>query len=388
MKKTVCMIGTGVVPIPSKFGGGTEIFIHEISKFITKKMSCIIIDRKWPNRKDEETHEGIKFYGLKVPKFKNIFLLRITEFLLGLKAVLKIKKIKPDIIHLHTVFTALPFTVFRFLVPETTKLVYTCHNPAWTVPDLELDKFNLLIEKIEHFVIKRCDFVTADSKTSRDCIIRKSGVNPKKIFAIYNFVDREKFSKRHRKSWKKRMGIKDPIVLYVSKLTPAKGIEYFVRSIPLVKEKIKNVKFVAVGPVSFEQEMENPWVKLVEQLGVSGDVIFTGALSNEELPEVYQSAEVFCLPTQKETFCIVLAEAMASGLPIVSSDLPSIKEVTDGASVLVERKNIQELAEAIGRLLISKKLRKKLIRKALLRSKEFDKRKVLKDYLRFYEKIQ
>ena len=387
MKKSICMIGSGVISIPPKFGGGIEIFIYEISKFISKKINSIIIDRKWMGEKSEEICNGIKFYRIEVPKFENVFLLRVTEFLLGLKAILRIRKIKPNVVHLHTTFTALPFAIFKFLMPKKLKRVYTCHNPAWTVPDAELDILNLIIEKIEKFVMDKFDFITADSRTSRACIITKSRIDPEKIFAIYNFVDIQKFSKRV-KNWKSKHGIKGQIVLFVSKLTRAKGIEYFIKAIPLIKAKVKNVKFVIIGPVSFEVKTKNPWIELADRLGVLEDTIFLGAVSGKELPEIYSSADIFCLPTLRETFCIVLAEAMASGLPIVSSKLKAIEEITDGASLLVERKNVQELSKAVIKLLKSKRQRIALGRRALKRSKLFDKRSVLKKYLNFYKELE
>jgi glycosyltransferase involved in cell wall biosynthesis len=388
MRKTICMVGSGVVSIPPKFGGGIEIFIYEISKFISKKMNSIVIDRKEAHEKNEEICEGVKFYKIEAPKFKNIFLSRITEFMFGLNALKKIRMIKPDIIHLHTVFTGLPFAIFRFLLPKNSELIYTCHNPAWTVPDNELDKFNLLIEKVEHFIMQKCHYITTDSKAARLCIIRKSGMSPQKIFALYNFTDTKKFSKKSKKIWRKKIGVRGPIVLFVGKLIPSKGIEYLLKSIPSVAKKFPNVNFVIVGPMSFEQEKRNIWIDTVRRLGVSKNTIFAGAVSDNDLPEIFSSADLFCFPTLRETFGIVLAEAMSAGLPVISSDLQTVKEITGGASILVKRGDINELSNAVIRLLTNKKLRKKLSAKAIARSRLFDKRKVLKTYLNFYEKCQ
>jgi glycosyltransferase involved in cell wall biosynthesis len=383
--RKLLMVGTGVVPVPPNFGGGTEVFLYEICRFVSGELDCVLLDRRWPGTPPEETKGGVRFCRAKVLKLDNVFALRLTEFLLGFRALLKARGLKPHLIHLHTPFTALPFALLRFLLPQS-RLIYTCHNPAWTVPDGELDPFNLLIEKVEGFVMRRMDKVTADSRTSRRWILRKLGLPPHKVVALYNFIDFERFSRAPRGLWKRKRGIKGPIVLYASKLTGAKGIDLFLKAAALVKRKFPEIKFVVVGPVTFEREAENPWVRLAGKLGISQDTLFTGAVDEEEFPLIFASADVFCLPTQRETFCITVVEAMAAGLPVVTSDLESLREVTGGAAILVNRK-VSEIEKALSSLLASKDARIKLGKKAREKAREYDKRRVLKGYLQLYRKL-
>jgi glycosyltransferase involved in cell wall biosynthesis len=380
--RKLLMVGTGVVPVPPKFGGGTEVFLYEICRFASGELDCTLLDRRWPGTPPEETREGVRFCRVRVPKVGNVFALRLTELLLGFRALLKAKKLKPHLIHLHTPFTALPFALLRFLLPQS-RLIYTCHNPAWTVPDGELDPFNLLIEKVEGFVMRRMDKVTADSRTSRRWILRKLGLPPHKVVALYNFIDFERFSRAPRGLWKRKKGIKGPIVLYASKLTRAKGIDLFLKAAALVKRKFSEIKFVVVGPVTFEREAENPWVRLARELGISQDTLFTGAVDEEEFPLIFASADVFCLPTQRETFCITVAEAMAAGLPVVTSDLESLREVAGGAAMLVDRE-IPKIEEALSNLLTSESARIRLGKKAREKAKKYDRKRILKKYLKFY----
>lgn len=381
------MVGTGVVPIPPRFGGGTEIFLYEISRFVSRKFSTLLVDRRWPGTLPEEEREGIKFIRVRVPKFDNVFLLRLTEFLLGLRALVEAYRRRVDLVHLHTPFTALPFALFRFLLPSKTRLLYTCHNPAWTVFDDELDPFNLLIERLEGYVMKKVDIVTTDSKTSRAWILRKIFLPATRVISIYNFVDLERFSKAPRGAWKKGRGIKGPVILYASKLTRAKGIDVFIKAVRLVKEEFPYAKFVVVGPVSFERKAKNPWIRLAEEEGVMGDIIFTGAVSEEEYPLIFASADVFCLPTQRETFCIAIAEAMAAGLPVVTSDLEALREVADGGAVFVRKGEVKEVAEALKKLLRLKILKNKLGKLAQKKARKYDKRKVLPVYLALYSHL-
>jgi len=127
-------------------------------------------------------------------------------------------------------------------------------------------------------------------------------------------------------------------------------------------------------------------VRLAGELGISQDTLFTGAVDEEEFPFIFASADVFCLPTQRETFCITVAEAMATGLPVVTSNLESLREVTGGAAILVNMK-VSEIEEALSSLLASKDARIKLGRKAREKAREYDKRRVLKGYLQLYRKL-
>jgi len=381
------MVGTGVVPIPPKFGGGTEIFLYEISRFVSQKFSTLVVDRRWPGTLPEEEREGIKFIRVKVPKFENVFLLRLTEFLLGLRALVEAHRRRVDLVHLHTPFTALPFALFRFLLPSRTRILYTCHNPAWTVPDNQLDFFNLFIEKLEGCVMRKADVVTADSKTSRAWILRKAGLPPGKVVAIYNFIDFERFSEAPKGLWKREKGIKGSVVLYASKLTEAKGIDVFIRAVLPVRREFPETKFVVVGPVSFEREAENPWVRLAEEEGVEEDIIFTGAVSEQEYPRIFASADIFCLPTHRETFCIAIAEAMAAGLPVVTSDLEALREVAGKGALFVRRGDVEGIADALKKLLRSKSLRRRLGEVNLKKARRYDKKVVLPGYLHLYQRV-
>jgi len=231
------------------------------------------------------------------------------------------------------------------------------------------------------------EVVTADSKTSRRWILRKLGLPPRKVVALYNFIDFDRFSRAPRGLWKRRKGLKGPLVLYASKLTKAKGIDLFLRAAALLKREFPEAKFVVVGPVTFEREAGNPWVRLAEELGISRDTLFTGAVDEEEFPLLFASADVFCLPTQRETFCITVAEAMAAGLPVVTSDLESLREVTGGAAILVDRK-ASEIERALSGLLASKNMRVRLGKKAKVKAMEYDKRRILKKYLQLYKKLE
>ncbi len=377
----ITLVGSGVVSIPPKRGGATELIIYELSKFLSKQGHDVtVFDLKEKNNKNAEIIEGAHYKRFWIPKFNNVFLLRFSELLFGVEAFIKARKNGSDIVHCQTVFSALPFAIFRLFGPK--KIVYTSHNPAWTVD--KNDMFNNIILKIEEFVVKRFNCVITVSGTMKKKMITRA--KTKNIHTIYNFVDVKRFSP-HGKGWKTRMKIKGPIVLFVGKLSENKGVEYFLRAAKIIIQKSPDVMFVLVGPMNFEYDGKNKWIDIAKKLGIRNNVIFTGAISDKDLPSVYSSADVFCFPTLKEAFGIVVIEAMASGLPVITTDLPVLREITNNSAIFVKPKDYNQMAQEIFNIIRMPQKIKKASKKSIVTSRIFEKSKIMKEYEEFYEQL-
>ena len=385
MKSTVLHVGSGVLEIPPQKGGAVEMIIYEICSFLSKKkVQSIILD----NRNESFVRNEIRTIGVAVPRFPGLFLLRLTELLFGLSSARKIQKIsgkEKTIVHMHTVFTALPIVFLRNTLSKSTKLVYTSHNPAWT--EENIDFLNAFIREIEKFVVRKCDVVTVGTEAARAKIMKKAGLKEGNIKTVYNFVDTGKFRTK-KYDWKKKNGISGRMVLFVGKLIPNKGVEYLLRAAPAVVERFPDTHFVFVGPASFESEKKNKWLELCKELDIEDSVTFTGAVSNQELYEIYKAADAFCFPTMRETFGVVLAEAMAAGLPVISSDIPVVREVVGDAGILVPRCDVKAIVEAIEKVLSDRKLSDGMKKKSLKRKEMFEKNEVLQGYLDLYQELE
>ena len=385
MKSTVLHVGSGVLEIPPQKGGAVEMIIYEICSFLSKKkVQSIILD----NRNESFVRNEIRTMGVAVPRFPGLLLLRLTELLFGLSSARKIQKIsgkEKTIVHMHTVFTALPIVFLRNTLSKSTKLVYTSHNPAWT--EENIDFLNAFIREIEKFVVRKCDVVTVGTEAARAKIMKKAGLKEGNIKTVYNFVDTGKFRTK-KYDWKKKNGISGRMVLFVGKLIPNKGVEYLLRAAPAVVERFPDTHFVFVGPASFESEKENKWLELCKELDIEDSVTFTGAVSNQELYEIYKAADAFCFPTMRETFGVVLAEAMAAGLPVISSDIPVVREVVGDAGILVPRCDVKAIVEAIEKVLSDRKLSDGMKKKSLKRKEMFEKNEVLQGYLDLYQELE
>lgn len=158
-------------------------------------------------------------------------------------------------------------------------------------------------------------------------------------------------------------------ILFVGRLEPRKGIRYLLRAFPLVKDAFPTSRLIVVGG--------GPFITYYRRLippSVRGSVLFEGRVTKEQLPLYYSTCHVFCSPALGgESFGIVLLEAMASGKPIVASDIEGYKNViqNEQEGLLVPPKDPKAIASAIIRLLADEPLRKKLGENAAKKAKEF-----------------
>lgn len=174
--------------------------------------------------------------------------------------------------------------------------------------------------------------------------------------------------------------LKDSFVfLTVARLEPRKDLKTLLFSAKNLLERYANLRFLIVGEGVQQQEL---W-QLNKQLETEKRVIFAGRVSDQELPCYYAAGDVFVLPSLYEGFGIVYAEAMASGLPVVSTTAGAIPEVVGEAGLLVKPGDAVQLEKALERIYLDKDLFCHLRDKALRRAREhFDTRK----YLRIFEK--
>ncbi len=110
---------------------------------------------------------------------------------------------------------------------------------------------------------------------------------------------------------------------------------------------------------------------LIHELGLGDRVTFTGYLSPSELPIIYNLAEVFLFPSFYEGFGLPVLEAMACGIPVVTSNVSSLPEVAGDAAIYIDPHSVDALVDGIRKILSDEDLRKSCIRKGLERSKSF-----------------
>ena len=147
-------------------------------------------------------------------------------------------------------------------------------------------------------------------------------------------------------------------ILFVGRLEKRKGLKYLLDAFSRLQWEIPNTRLLVVGPGDLDRESH-----CILSARNPQDVVFTGRVSYQDLARYYATADIFCSPaTGSESFGIVLLEAMASGTPVVASDIEGYKGlVTHGRQgLLFPKQNPQALADTLGYLVNNPDLRARM----------------------------
>ena len=147
-------------------------------------------------------------------------------------------------------------------------------------------------------------------------------------------------------------------ILYVGRLEKRKGLKYLLAAFSRIKWEFPNARLIVVGPGNLDKESH----LLLGERNIQ-DVVFVGGAPYLDLPRYYQTADIFCAPsTGKESFGIVLLEAMAASKPVVATNIEGYSGViTHGQEgLLVPPKDEESLAQALGTLIEDSELRRQL----------------------------
>jgi phosphatidylinositol alpha-mannosyltransferase len=175
-------------------------------------------------------------------------------------------------------------------------------------------------------------------------------------------------------------------ILFVSRLEKRKGLNYLLEAFKQVKREIPNSRLIIVGPGT---RLRRGYERGVRRSGLQ-DVVFTGLIPYEELPRYYKTADVFCAPaTGRESFGIILLEAMAVGKPVVASKIEGYASVlghnVDG--LLVPPADKDMLARALLSLLTDESLRREMGARGRAKALDYSWERIARNVLSYYMRV-
>jgi glycosyltransferase involved in cell wall biosynthesis len=203
--------------------------------------------------------------------------------------------------------------------------------------------------------VRAADAIIAVSRHTKRDIIELYGAPAQKIHVIYEGID-ERFSPVDAvgvKAVRQKYRIERPYLLMVGTLEPRKNHVAALRALARLKADGFPHCLVIAGGHGW---LFDPIQSLVEELGLTPDVIFTGRVPDEDLPALYSGADCFLMPSLYEGFGFPVLEAMACGTPVVSSNVSSLPEVAGDAAFLVDPEDEAALTSAVSRILIAPEL--------------------------------
>ncbi len=286
-----------------------------------------------------------------------------------------------DLIHVHY---AIPHASAAYLAKQILKYK-GIHVPVITTlhgTDITLVGRDPSFEPVVTFSINESDGVTAVSESLKNDTYAEFEILSN-IEVIPNFIDLERFKKQPKEHFKLAICPNgEKLLMHTSNFRKVKRIEDIIHVFAKVQKQIPS-KLLLVGDGPERTGIE----ALCRELGVSHDVRFLGKLDTIE--EALSLADLFLLTSEKESFGLAALEAMACEVPVISSDAGGIPEVNiHGETGYVSKiGDIDDMVKNAVAILSDPVLHKEMKKKALERAQEFDIKKILPLYEKYYEKI-
>ena len=379
----IVQVPVGSVRMPPKEGSAPLQVIFNISKQLAKiGHEVIILDRRYS--KDDpaiEAIEELKIVRLtsaqvripgfsRTPPFIRFALaeLNLLLFVLKVSRYLRKNSRNIDIIHFHLTSVGLILSILNRKLRRN--MFYTSHVGHWALATKRLSILDRMYLFLDSYLMRRVARVIALNHSAKENFMSLGKVKAENIAVVPNGVDTEFFDpsinveeavKRYRLEGRST-------VLFVGRLAKIKGVEYLVQGADIVVNDFgcKDTLFLLVGPLAFDA-MEKP-LNIEEVLGyirhhqLESNIIFTGALSIEDVRALYVASEIFVLPSLVEGDPLVVMEAMASGKPIIGTKVGGIPEkVRDGWNgFLVDPADERQLADKIKYLIDNPEERKRM----------------------------
>ncbi len=367
----------GITCYPSV--GGSGVIATELGKLLAEKGHEIhFIASSMPFRLNK-VYCNIYYHEVEVNQY-SVFKYPPYDLALASKMAEVAKREKLDILHVHY---AIPHAVCAYLakemVGENLKIVTTLHGTDITVLGYDPSLTNLI-----KFGIEKSDVVTAVSNS----LVAQTNelIEPiKEIETIYNFIDERIYCKKNTLHLKEEYGIKqdEKVIIHVSNFRQVKRVPDVIKAFQLIQEKVPS-KLLLVG--------DGPELtvvcRLVEQLGLTDKVLFLGKQENVE--DLYSISDLKLLLSEKESFGLVLLEAMACGVPCIGTSIGGIPEVISnnengylcelGDTAAIASKAISVLSDSKLHAWMSTNARNTVIEK-------FNSTKIVNEYEKIYFKI-
>jgi glycosyltransferase involved in cell wall biosynthesis len=279
---------------------------------------------------------------------------------------------------LHANLYHIPLNVISLLMP--TPYVVTVHDMS----SLLYDEMPARQRRFRRYQFRRGleragRIIAVSNATQRD-IEGLFGINARKIRQIYNAPDPQFLavgpdpSDPEQQLTLERYQIRRPFLLYVGTIRPQKNIPRLVEAFAVLRAELEghptygDLRLIIIG----DEISRHPEVRrTVIQTRVEQAVRFLGFVPFDTLRTFYASAAAFVFPSLYEGFGLPPLEAMASGTPVVTSNVSSLPEVVGDSAVLVNPENVFEIARGIREALINESLREALISRGQQQARKF-----------------
>lgn len=354
--------------IDSLAPGGAERLLTEmvprLNRDVLKVDVLLLDDTPYPFYKDLiSAHYEVKIYSLgKYNIYNPIFIFKIAPFLKDY-----------NLVHVH-LFPALYWTALAKIVSfSKTKLIYTEHSTT------NKRRRYLFLIWADRFIYRRYCKVVTISNEVKVALIRHLKMKSSRFVTIANGIDLQKFQDAvafDRSSFTNDDNEK--IIIQVSRFTSQKDQETVIRALPFIN---KPIRLLLVGQGEGMEELKI----LVDSLELSEKVFFLGIRT--DVPNLLKMADVAVLSSHYEGLSLSGLEAMASGTPLVASNVPGLSNLVFGAGILFNHTEETDLATKINLLLNDNEYYSQISKSCIARAKKYSIESMVDSHFILYSQL-
>jgi len=354
--------------------GGIEFVAYNQAKELIKKGHKVtIVSSKIGDEPEEEIMDGIKIRRVKAWNyFEDKQGVPYPIYSPKIFSVTNEEAKTADIVHVHDLFYLSPFA--GAIASQINK------KPLVLMQHVELVKTKRpmvnLIQRLVYwtyggYILKKADNLIVCNEKVKGWL-----KNPNKTIMINNGVDTKLFnpvSKEQKIKLREKynLPLNKPIILFVGRLVEKKGFD------KLFEARSKDYLILLVGLGEIPDYMKK-----------DKNVLFMNSMQQDKLSEIYQLADVFCLPSINEGFPLTILEAMATGLPIVTSDNPGYEDYIDRKFVKLINSTPEKIKSVIKEVLNNKKMMEEMSNYSRKEAvKKFSWENNSKDLLKIYNQV-
>jgi glycosyltransferase involved in cell wall biosynthesis len=264
------------------------------------------------------------------------------------------------------------------------KLVVTVHDLAFEYhPGMFPRSWRYLYRAGLRAAVRRADAIITPSRNTAEDLLSRTKIDPAKLhvvplaasLGIGNLDPDESLA---------RLKVRTPYVLFVGTLEPRKNLVRLVRAYRRVAATGLPHALVLAGPLGWSHDA------LMREIALQGpgEILLTGAVTDDELDALYRSADVLAYPSLYEGFGLPVLEAMARGVPTIASTTSSLPETAGEAAIGVNPRSVREIAMAIARVLTEEDLADKLSLRGRHQSERFSWEETARLTLQVYERVR
>lgn len=282
---------------------------------------------------------------------------------------------KYDIVHTHLFPAQYWYIISKLISRSTVKSVTTEHSTS------NRRRNNIIFKYPEKFIYSKYDRIICISKGTEESLLDWIPSISKKTITIHNGIDINRFRNcqpYERKLLVPEAGPDSKLILMVARMSIQKDFETLISAAKLLPQEY-HIILVGEGPKMGELK------KLACELGISDRIQFLGI--RDDVNRIMKSVDLFVLSSNWEGFGLVAIEAMASGLPVIASDVKGLSEIVKGYGLLFNKGDFQELARIIQDITLEKVNYKIVSERCKKRADDFGIDKVVDSYIEVYKEL-